>query len=252
MTALRSLLFNVLFYGGTALACFILLWGLIMPRKMMIAAIRVYLVYVAWIERVVAGLSYQVEGLEHLPKGPMIIAAKHQSAWETMKLHLLMDDPAIVLKKELLNIPIWGWYARRAKLIPIDRSAGRKAVEVMLQAAREALADNRPIVIFPQGTRVAPGVWKDYKNGVAILYEALNIPIVPLAMNSGVFWGRQSYTKHAGRITLRYLPAIPAGLSREDAMQKLVSELEGVSDQLVQQVGGPATPIPEKYLTKAS
>lgn len=248
MTALRSFFFNVLFYGGTGVACFVLAWSLVLPRRFMLAGIRGYMGYVAWIERWVAKLHYRVEGREHVPQqGSYIVAAKHQSAWETLKLHLLFNDPAIVLKKELLNIPIWGLYARRAKLIPIDRSAGRKAAEGMLAAARQAVAEGRPIVIFPQGTRVAPGAWKDYKAGVGILYEALGVPLVPLAMNSGMFWGRQAYTKRAGCITLRFLPAIAPGLSRADGMRKLVSVLEGESDRLVQAVGGPATAIPEQY-----
>jgi 1-acyl-sn-glycerol-3-phosphate acyltransferase len=247
MTALRSLIFNILFFGGSAMASFVLLWSLVLPRRFTLAGIRGYLHYVGLIERTIIGLRYHVEDRHNMPDGPCIVAAKHQSAWETLKLHLWFRDPAIVLKKELLDIPVWGLYARRAKLIPIDRNGGRKAVSAMLVTARAAIAEGRPIVIFPQGTRVAAGTWQDYKAGVGILYAALNVPMVPVALNSGVFWGRQSYTKRSGDITVRFMPVIPAGLPREEAMRRLITDLEGESDRLVQAVGGPATQIPDAY-----
>jgi 1-acyl-sn-glycerol-3-phosphate acyltransferase len=245
MSALRSTAFNVLFYGLTALLCIGLLWTLVLPRKVMMVVIRRYLKTVAWLERHILGLSYTVTGREHLPDGPFLLAAKHQSAWETMKLHLLLDDPAPVLKRELLWLPIWGWYAAKASVIPVNRGARSKAIAGMIAAAKKVRAEGRPIVIFPQGTRVAPGDWKPYRIGVYALYEALDLPVVPMALNSGVFWGRKAVTKRGGAITVAFLPPIPPGLGRAAFLSRLESELEAESDRLVRAVGGPATVRPE-------
>lgn len=245
MSALRSTAFNVLFYGLTALLCIGLLWTLVLPRQVMMAVIRQYLKAVAWLERNVLGLRYEVTGREHLPDGPFILAAKHQSAWETMKLHLLLDDPAPVLKRELLWIPIWGWYAAKADVIPVNRGARSKAIAGMIEAAERVRDQGRPIVIFPQGTRVAPGVWSPYRIGVYALYEALDLPVVPMALNSGVFWGRKAVRKRGGKITVSFLPPIPPRLGRSAFLSRLESDLEAESDRLVRAVGGPPTVRPE-------
>jgi 1-acyl-sn-glycerol-3-phosphate acyltransferase len=246
MNTLRSLLFNIFFYGGTALTCIILMPTLAFPRGLMMSIIVAYLHYVAAIEKWLLGLDYVVIGRENLPEGPCILAAKHQSAWETMKLHMLVNDPAVVIKKELLSLPIWGWCAVKAKLIPIDRKGGRAAVVSMLRAARAAVASGRPIAIFPQGTRVAPGVWKEYKAGVSVLYRDLGLPLVPVALNSGLYWGRNAYTKRRGSITIEILPAIPPGLEDAVAGDMLAARIEYATDRLVQAAGGPATMIPER------
>ena len=162
MPALRSLIFNIAFYGWTTIACFGLLWMLLLPRRHMIAVVRWYLDTVGWLERTILGLDYEVRGRENLPAGACIVAAKHQSAWETMKLHALFGDPAIVLKRELTWIPIWGWYARKARMIAVDRGARGKALSSMIENSRPVAAEGRPIVIFPQGTRTAPGAYRGY------------------------------------------------------------------------------------------
>lgn len=244
MNALRSHAFNLLFYGLTALLCIALLPTLAMPRGAMLGAVRQYLRLVAWLERRVLGLDYEVQGVERLPDGPFILAAKHQSAWETMKLHLLLRDPAPVLKRELLSIPIWGWYARKADVIPVDRGARSKAIQGMVRTARRIAADGRPIVIFPQGTRVAPGLWRPYRIGVYAMYEQLGLPVVPMALNSGVFWGRRALRKYPGHITVAFLEPIPPGLGRAAFLGRLEHDLEGASDRLVRQVGGPPTVRP--------
>ncbi|WP_029006929.1 lysophospholipid acyltransferase family protein [Azospirillum halopraeferens] len=245
MVALRSLLFNIAFYGWTTIACIGLLWMLLLPRPRMIAVVRWYMSVVSWLERTILGLTYEVRGLEHLPRtGSFIIAAKHQSAWETMKLHLIFHDPAIVLKKELLLIPIWGWYARKARVIAVDRSARGRAIPSMVEGARPVVAEGRPIVIFPQGTRTAPGAYGSYRIGVGILYEKLGIPIVPVALNSGMYWPRRSFLKRGGTIMVEILPPILPGRSRSDAMEDLERRLEEASDRLVVAAGGPPTPRP--------
>jgi 1-acyl-sn-glycerol-3-phosphate acyltransferase len=234
MNRLRSLLFNIAFYGTSTMMCFIMLWALLLPRRQMLGVVHLWLHLTGWIEHYIGGITYRVIGWEHVPSGSCIIAPKHQSAWETFKMHLLFGDPAIVLKKELLNIPIWGWYLRRSGMIPIDRASRTQALSCMMQAAHKVVKAGRKIVIFPQGTRVAVGEEKPYKTGIAALYQELNLPIVPMALNSGLLWPKNSFWKKAGQITIEFLPPIPAGMERKAMMERLKNELETASNRLAE------------------
>jgi len=241
LAVIRSALFNVAFYAWTILCVTALCWLLLVPKGLFLRAVRWYLRTIAFFERVILGLRYEVKGREYIPDGPVLIAAKHQSAWETLKLHLILDDPAIVLKQELVKIPFWGWFARRLNMIPIDRSAHTKALLSMANdARRKGAQQGRPLVIFPQGTRVAPGVRAPYRSGVVLLYEQLGFPVVPMALNSGMFWPRRRFVKQSGTITVEFLEPIPPGLSRQAFKRRLQSELEAATDRLVTAVGGPA------------
>lgn len=241
MLFIRSLLFNVAFFGWLILCCIFLAWTALLPRESLMAWIRWVLRGVAFIERRVAGIEYEVIGREKLPKdGCFIVAAKHQSAWETMKLHAILGDPAVVLKKELTQVPVWGLAARKSHMIAVDRSAGGRAMASMLEGAMSIKAEGRPIVIFPQGTRVTPGVAAPYKAGVGLMYGKLGVPMAPMALNSGVFWPRRAFLKRPGKITVEFLDPIPAGLPRNEAMRRLEAVLEEASDRLVRQAGGPA------------
>jgi len=230
---LRSLALNIALYGWTAFFCLVLVWTLVLPRRCIVVVVHLWLSQLEWIERHIGGIRYRVIGREHVPKGACIIAAKHQSAWETFKLHLLFGDPAIVLKKELLLIPIWGWYVWRSGVVAVDRARGGKTLPHMVKAAHKVVEDGRKIVIFPQGTRTAPGEDRPYKNGIAMLYQALNIPVVPMALNSGLLWGKNSFIKKPGLITIEFLPPIPPGLSRGEMMERLKNELETATDRLL-------------------
>lgn len=234
MTFLRSLVFAIAFHVWTGFLCFALLWMLLLPRPKMVGVVRWYLGTVAWMERVILGLDYRLIGRERLPtEGGYIIAAKHQSTWETMQLHLIFDDPAIVLKRELMRIPIWGWYAAKAGMIPVDRGSPTAALRSMVRNAQPVIKQQRPIAIFPQGTRTAPGAKAPYRPGVAMLYEKSGLPVVPVALNSGVFWPRHGFIKKPGTITVEILEPIPPGLSRSALMARLESDLEAASDRLL-------------------
>lgn len=233
MIWLRSLAFNVAFYGWTAFMCFLMVWTFVLPYRLLLVFVRMWLRQIAWIDRVFAGITYKIVGAEHIPAEACIIAAKHQSAWETFKIHMLFDDPAVVLKKELLEIPLWGRYLARAGMIPIDRKAGVQALAEMKVAAHEAAAEGRKIVIFPQGTRVPPGVDRPYKSGIVLLYQELNLPVIPMAVNSGLCWPKNSFRKYPGEITIEFLPPIPPGLPREEFMARLKDELETASNRLI-------------------
>ncbi|MEI6556891.1 MAG: lysophospholipid acyltransferase family protein [Rhodospirillaceae bacterium] len=247
MIFIRSLLFNITFFAWTAVVCLMLVWVVLLPRPGMMAMVRWYLSTIAVLERVLLGLRYEVRGREHLPaSGSYVVAAKHQSAWETMKLHLLLPDPAVVLKTELTKIPIWGLFARKTEMIPVDRGARGRAVNSLLDGARKVVSQGRPIVIFPQGTRTAPGVYHNYRVGVGVLYDQLHLPIVPMALNSGLYWRRRAFLKRPGTIVVEFLPAIPPGLQRFEAMIELETRLEAATDRLVIAAGGPATRRPSQ------
>jgi 1-acyl-sn-glycerol-3-phosphate acyltransferase len=249
MTVVRSLLFNIAFFTWTTLCCFGLLWMLLLPRRQMVHVVEWYLSTIHFLERAILGLDYEIRGIENVPReGSYILAAKHQSAWETMKLHLLVDDPAVILKRELLWVPIWGWYAAKAKMIAVDRSARGRAITSMVEGARSVKSEGRPIVIFPQGTRTAVGRYLPYRVGVAVLYKELDIPIVPMALNSGIYWARRSFRKKPGRIVVEFLPPILPGLNRDGVMAELESRLEAASDRLVMEAGGPPTEKPVRQV----
>lgn len=244
MIYFRSLLFNIAFFSWSIVACTGLLWILVLPRRQMTVMVRWYMRSIAFLERNVAGIHYEVRGREHLPAGPFILAAKHQSAWETLKLHILVDDPAIVLKRELMWIPIWGWYTSKLQMIVVDRARHSRALKSLIEGARRVAADGRTIVIFPQGTRTAPGTYRNYRVGVGLIYNQLRLPIVPMALNAGLYWPRRGFLKRPGTIVVEFLPPILPGLSRQAAMTELEQRLEAATDRLVVAAGGPPTERP--------
>jgi 1-acyl-sn-glycerol-3-phosphate acyltransferase len=232
MSALRSLLFNMAFFGWTALLCIGGIPLLAASAGWIVAGQRLWAWGVIGLLRLLIGTDYQVSGRENLPEGPFVIAAKHQSAWETIIFFLLIDRPAYVLKKELLAIPLYGWYARRGGHIAVDRKAGAKALRLLLEDSRRAIADGMVPVIFPQGTRTAPGTHLPYQPGIAALYRGLDLPVVPVALNSGLFWGRRAFRKRPGTIKLEFLPAIPPGMDRAGFMAGLETAIEQATDRL--------------------
>lgn len=232
---IRSLAFNFLFFGGSLFFSIALLWTLLLPQAKCFAVIRkIYFPYLDFIEKYVLGLDLKIEGLEHLPAdGAFILAAKHQSAYETLKLFTFLKEPAIVLKRELTWIPLWGWYPLRMGMIAIDRGSATEAMSSILKGAQRVKKEGRPIVIFPQGTRVAPGVDRPYRGGIAKIYKETGLTVVPMALNSGVFWGRNAFWKKSGTVTFRILPPIAADLPPQEMMDRLKTVLERESDTLV-------------------
>ncbi|MEZ0225436.1 MAG: lysophospholipid acyltransferase family protein [Alphaproteobacteria bacterium] len=243
MIALRSIVFNFLYIFGSLFLSLVLLWALVLPPRKCTAIISaIYGGYIALIEKYVLGLTLEVKGIENLPKtGGFIIASKHQSAYETLKIPFTkqFNYPVIVLKKELTKIPLWGLYPKRMGLIAIDRGQGMESMRAMTEGCRKAIADGRNVIIFPQGTRVTPGAVKPYKAGLAKIYKDLQVPIVPMALNSGVFWGRNAFIKKPGKVTFEFLPPIPAGEPPLQAMDKMEKMIEEASDRLVVAAGGP-------------
>jgi len=238
---LRSLAFNAGWYLASAVIAIAGAPILLMPRRAVVAWARLWIVVVLWWLRVTCGLSHRLRGLENLPAGPVILACKHQSTWETMAFTLLFDNIAIVLKRELVFIPVVGWAMARAGNISVARGEGASALRGLIKQARAAIADRRSIVIFPEGTRVALGDRRPNQVGTAALYRQLGIPVVPIALNSGLFWGRRKWVKRPGVITMEVLPAIAPGLSRERFMDTLRERIETATARLVDDVGREGT-----------
>jgi 1-acyl-sn-glycerol-3-phosphate acyltransferase len=230
MIALRSALFMAWFLLLTAIMAILFLPLLGAPRKATVWMARGWARATLWGLRVLAGVKERRIGT--VPKGGVLIASKHMSMWDTLALYLALDDPGIVLKRELLRIPFYGWYLAKAAAIPIDRSAKADALRRMTHAAERVLSQGRPILIFPEGTRKKPGMPPDYKPGVAGLYNLLGVPCVPVALNSGRHW--QGFYKYPGTITLEFLDPIAPGLKRAEFMRVLADRIETATSRLLQ------------------
>jgi 1-acyl-sn-glycerol-3-phosphate acyltransferase len=231
---LRSLAFNAGWYAGSIVIALLGSPILLLPRRAVVAWSHVWIHFVLMWLRLTCGLTHRITGLENIPKGPVIIASKHQSSWETLAFALLFDDLAIVLKRELLFIPIVGWAMARAGNIAVARGDGASALRGLVRQAKARVAQGRSLLIFPEGTRVAPGDAKPYQVGVAALYRQLGVPVVPVALNSGQFWGRRKWIKRPGTIQVKVLPPIPPGLRREVFMQTLRERIETATIGLVE------------------
>lgn len=235
MIRLRSLAFLVAFYGVTT--CYLLAFLPALPflsrRGLWERGVVSWARTSSALLRVICGTRARVTGLENVPPGPLLIAAKHQSAWETFALLPLFEDPAFILKQELMRIPVFGWFAARARMIPVDRSGGRAALKEMTEVARAEIAAGRQILIFPEGTRRPPGAPPAYKIGVSSLYAQLGVPCLPVALNSGLYWPRRAIIRRPGTIRVHILPPIPPGLSRDAFMARLEGDIEGASAELL-------------------
>ena len=217
----RSIAFNVLFYLNTAFWLLVALPTFFMPYQAIIEIARTWGKANLFLLRVVAGIKIEIRGLEKIPTGPIIVASKHQSAWETFALIPLFRSPVFIVKRELQWIPIFGWLMIKGRMVPVNRSAGSQALIAMAERARIELADNRQLIIFPEGTRRPAGAEPRYKYGVAHLYAAEGVPCVPIALNSGMFWPRRSILRIPGTVVLEVLDPIPPGLDKEEFFERL-------------------------------
>ena len=233
MTTVRSALFNLCYLLWSVFMHIVCLPLLLAPASWVWKAAHLWIDGTLLLLRLICGLDHRELGLENLPTGPAIVAAKHQSAWETLFLSRRLNRPAFILKRELLSIPLFGWFIRKVGMIAVDRSGKAAALKKMVRDTNDAFAQGRQIIIFPEGTRVAPGEHKPYQPGIAALYGQLNVPVVPVALNSGLFWGREAWVKKPGEILIQYLPAIPPGLDRKAFMAELEQRLEPAAQKLL-------------------
>lgn len=233
MKRMRATLFNLSFYGLTAILSVAYLPLLLLPRAVMWRFAKLWARATLWLAHHICGIRMELRGLEHRRNGQAVYAAKHQSAFETVALTVVLEKPAFVLKKELLYIPLFGLYLAKVGCVPIDRKAGAAAIKRMVMVAKEKLAQGYSIVIFAEGTRTSPdNESPTYHPGVAALYSQLGVPCVPVALNSGLCWGRKAVWKTPGIVTMEFLPPLPEGMDRKAFMKELKEQVESRSAQL--------------------
>lgn len=233
MLVLRSLLFNAVFYIAILVWMIVILPTFIFPRVVFIRAAQGFAKILLWLLKIITGTRVEIRGADRVPPGGLLVAAKHQSLWETFALLPLFNDPAFILKRELMWIPLFGWYARKAGMVPIDRRAGSLALTQMSRRARREVAQGRQILIFPEGTRRPPGAPPAYKYGVAHLYGILGVPCLPVALNSGLYWPRRQIIRRPGTIVIEILAPIPPGLPREEFFRMMQEGIEEASGRLL-------------------
>lgn len=241
----HSLIYAALFYLVTVAFLVLGCWLLLAPRSWAMAGLKAHARACIWLLAKVCGTRFEVRGLEHLPRGPCLIVAKHQSTWDTFALVPLLNDPAIVLKDELRYIPLYGWFCLKFEMILVKREKAALALKNLIAAARGKIADNRQVLIFPEGSRTTPGAAPDYKPGYIALYENLGVPTVPLALNSGLYWPRRSLRRYPGTIIVEFLAPIPPGLPRREARQRIEHAIETATHALIAealQTGGELAP----------
>jgi len=229
----RSVVFNVLFYLNLLVQIIAALPTLVMPRWGIIWVAKFWARTNLVLLRAVCGIEVEFRGLDKIPPGPLLVSSKHQSLWETFALLPLLSDPAYIMKRELMWIPFFGWYAWKAGMIPVDRSRGSQALAEMNACARAEAERNRQVIIFPEGTRRPPGAEPRYKYGVVHLYAEMGVPCLPVALNSGLFWPRRSIRRYPGTIRVEVLDPIPPGLDKEAFFERLQREVETATARLV-------------------
>jgi 1-acyl-sn-glycerol-3-phosphate acyltransferase len=229
----RSILFNILFYLNLVVLLVVALITLALPRRAVLKMAELWGRVSVWLLRAVCGTKVELRGLENLPDGALIVAAKHQSTWETFALLRLFDDFTFIVKRELMWIPIFGWCMWKGGMIPVDRGAGSQALIDMTVRAQKEIRSGRQLIIFPEGTRRPPGAAPRYKFGVAHLYAEVGVPCVPVALNSGLFWPRRALLRLPGTIVVEFLPPIPPGLDKETFQRRLQSDIETATARLV-------------------
>ncbi len=253
MAVIRSLVFNIFFFSWTAVS--VLVMALLLPfhRDAMARVVDIWARVLSAALKGLVGLGFEVRGRGNIVDGPAIYAAKHQSAWDTFVYFLILKNPSYVLKKELLSIPVWGWAATKYGAVAVDRDGGGAALKKMIMDVKDRLDHEMAIVIFPEGTRTQPGARQPYHPGIAAIYGNVDVPVIPVALNSGLFWGRRNFAKRPGVITVEFLPVIEQGLRRREFMAQLETTVETASDRLIEEAVGKdsrlaaalASPVPE-------
>jgi 1-acyl-sn-glycerol-3-phosphate acyltransferase len=235
MLYIRSLAFNLAFY--TSLIVQMFLWSPLFfatPRYKAWFVPKFWARSSLWLYEKLAATKSDISGIENLPEGSFILAPKHQSFWDTIAFFPYLDDPLYILKRELTWIPFFGWYILKMRMIPVDRGSRAKALKAVVAETKKEMARNpRQLIIYPEGTRRAPGDEPAYKYGIVELYAQLGLPVVPVAHVAGLYWPRRKFLRHPGTVRGRFLPPIPPGLGKEEFMRRLIGETEAACDELL-------------------
>lgn len=234
MLLIRSLLFNVAFYLNLALWLVAAMVTLVLPHRFLLMIAQGWARSSLWLMKVIVGTRYEIKGAENIPPGGIIMAAKHQSAWETFALVTVFRNPVYILKRELTWLPFFGWCLLKLRMIPVDRGARSRALQAVTRRAKVELGQNgRQLMIFPEGTRRPAGAEPAYKYGVTHLYAELGVPCVPVALNAGLYWPRRSLIKRPGTIRVEIMPPIPPGLDKMAFHALLQEQIETASNRLL-------------------
>jgi len=243
MSAIRSFLFGVWLYGAIVFFGAGLLVLSLIGREPVVVGVRAWARTVLFGLRMICGVKVEVRGLENIPEGGCLLASKHQSMLDTIAPWTFVKDPAFVLKQELLKLPFYGWVVGRMQHIPIDRAGGAAALSKMMAAARNAVAQHRAILIFPEGTRQEIGAKPDYKVGVAGIYKDLGAPCALLALHTGHVWPARGLPSKPGTAVFEILPPLPAGMQRAAFMREMTAKIEEASNRLAGLAPAPQTDL---------
>ena len=216
----------------------------ILPRKYGKSTVDLWCRGCMWIEKFFCGVKVEFRGQENIPKGGLLVASKHQSSWDTFGLIPEFPDPSYIYKRELGWIPVFGWYVVKWKMVPIDRKKGSKAIPEMIERSRAVVEEGRQILIFPEGTRRPIGAKPAYKQGIVRLYKQLNVPVLPIALSTGICWPRRSFLHYPGTHIIEFLPPIQPGLSGEEFMKVLIERIETATEKLRLEVANGENPPP--------
>ncbi|MHA1525256.1 MAG: lysophospholipid acyltransferase family protein [Alphaproteobacteria bacterium] len=241
---IRSGLFLVAFYLNIAVFCIAAVPIMVFPPRWGLPIMRAMALVSDWWLAMICELRVEIRGQENIPQGGAIVASKHQSAWETIAFLHLVPAPAMVLKRQLGWLPLFGWIAVRFGCLTIDRAGGASALRNMVRRARDSVAAGRQIVIFPEGTRGAPGAPPVYQRGIAALYVGLDVPCVPVALNSGLFWPRRTWHRTPGTIIVEFLPPIEPGLGARAFLHEMETRIEAATGRLLAEAGRAGIPKP--------
>ncbi len=253
MLVLRSLLFNLVFYLNLIVQMLVQTpIYFLLPRKGALGIVKNWCRSSNWFLKIIVGTRIEIEGIENIPEEGCIIAAKHQSIWEFFALLPLFEDPAYILKRELIWIPLFGWYVWKTRMIPINRGKRSKALKDMTKKAKEEIAIGRQILIYPEGTRRSPGAEPMYKYGVTHMYKELDCPVLPIALDSGLYWPRRKFMRYPGTIRVRILKPIEPGLESNEFQAELQDKIENACMDLYDKASKdiPPPPMPPELVAK--
>lgn len=227
MIYVRSLIFNLIFYTTLLLGCMLTcIVGLFSQKTEVIIWNDILLPFLRWCLKVICGLEIEVRGQEHITKHGVLYACKHQSAMETYFLTSYIKNGTFIFKKELSKIPFFGWAIHLYGSVPVDRAGGSRAMKKMLADTKELMDKDRSIIIFPEGTRTKPGTTTFYKPGIAFLYQNIKTEVVPVAVNTGLFWRKNSFLRHPGKVIIEFMPPLPHGLEKREFINTLQDTIE--------------------------
>ncbi len=233
LTYLRSILFMIWLYGSILVLGVLWAPSFLLPRRFAVSGMKVWAATARFGLRWICGITTEFRGLENLPKGPCLVASKHQSMYDILMPFLFLEDPAFVMKKELMYYPIFGWYAWKSAMIPIDRGGFVKTLKKMMRRAGQELKNGRQFLIFPEGTRRLPGAPPAYKSGVVAMYSQYDVPCVPVALNTGLCWANKGVRRWPGHVVFEILPPIEPGMPRDQFMTALEQAIEPAADRLL-------------------